>query len=106
MRELAPRAKPALPARARQSRGRQRLKACREKAPGHVPDSEKLYSLKKDQAARALAALSLTWAPHAGIAVGLHPQSAEAKEVAVIKAQEWASVEARTLWQAKAAWES
>ena len=88
MRELASRTKHALPARARQSRSHQRLKSCREKAPGHVPDSEKLYFLKKDQAARALAALSLTWAPHAGIAVGLHPQTAEAKEVAVIKARE------------------
>ena len=70
------------------------------------PTLRSCISLKKDQAARALAALSLTWAPHAGIAAGLHPQSAEAQEVAAIKAREWASVEARTLWQAKAAWQS
>ena len=106
MRELASQTTHMLPARARQSKRHQKLKSCREKAPGHVPDSEKLYFLKKDQAARALAALSLTWAPHAGIAAGLHPKSAEAQEVAAIKAREWASVEARTLWQAKAAWQS
>ena len=81
-------------------------KTCREKAPGHVPDSEKVYYQKKERVAKALAALSLSWAPHAGVAMGLHPQCPDAKEVAAIKAQEWASVEARTLWQAKAAWEN
>ena len=85
---------------------RTKLNTCREKAPGHVPDSEKANYQKKERAARAIAELSLSWAPHAGIAMGLHPQCQEAKEVAAIKAQEWFLFEARTLWQAKAAWQS
>ena len=106
MRELASQVRPSPPQRAQRSKASPMLKACREKAPGHVPDSEKVYYLNKERAARALVSLSLSWAPHAGIAMGLPPHCSEAKEVAAIKAQEWASVEARTLWQAKAAWES
>ena len=101
MRELASQVRPSPPERAKRSKACPKLKACREKAPGHVPDSEKVYYLNKERAAKALAALSLSWAPHAGIAMGLPPHCSEAKEVAAIKAQEWASVEARTLWQAK-----
>ena len=106
MHELASRVQPPPQRQARRVKACPRLKTCREKARGHVPDSEKVYYQKKERAAKALAALSLSWAPHAGVAMGLHPHCPEAKEVAGIKAQEWASVEARTLWQAKAAWES
>lgn len=83
-----------------------RLKACREKAPCLVPDSEAMYHQKKERAARALAELFLSWAPRADIALGLQPRSAKAKEVAAIKARDWESFEARTLWQATSAWVS
>ena len=87
MRELASQVRPPPPVQAKRIKACPKLKTCREKAPGHVPDSDKLYYQKKDRAAKALAALSLSWAPHAGIAMGLHPHCSEAKEVAAIKAQ-------------------
>ena len=87
MRELASQVIPTPAQRAQRSKASPKLKACREKAPGHVPDSEKAYYLNKERAAKALAVLSLSWAPHAGIAMGLPPHCPEAKEVAAIKAQ-------------------
>ena len=89
LRELAMHTQPPRVAQAYKQAGTcARLKACREKAPCLVPDSEAMYNQKKERAARALAQLSLSCAPRAGIAMGLQPWSAEAKEVAAIKARD------------------
>ena len=83
-----------------------KLKACKERQHTTILDPRTTDDRSRRKAATAIAALSVSWAPGAGIAKGFRPSSREATEIASIKQGEWAEYEPKRLWQARNAWTS
>ena len=83
-----------------------KLKVCKVRQHVKRINPQKADQQARETAARAIAALSVSWAPGAGIAKGFPPTSREAIEIAYIKQEEWTEYEPRRLWQAKNAWAS
>ena len=83
-----------------------KLKVCKERQHAKRTNPQRVDQQARHTAATAIAALSVSWAPGAGIARGFPPTSREAIEIAHIKQEEWVEYEPRRLWQAKNAWTS
>ena len=85
---------------------RAKLKICKERRHATCADPRTDDDRARHMAATAIAALSVSWAPGAGIAKGFPPTSREATEIAHIKQDEWVEYEPKRLWQARNAWTS
>ena len=83
-----------------------KLKACKERRNTTTLDPRATDHRSRCKAAIAIAALSVSWAPNAGIAKGFSPKSREALEIAGIKQAEWTEYEPKRLWRARSAWTS
>ena len=106
MRELAVRAELSAPVQAKRCRRLPKFKRCREKAPGPCQILRRFITRTRIARQKLLPRCHCRGHRTPALQWACPPHCSEAKEVAAIKAQEWAAVEARTLWQAKAAWES
>ena len=62
-----------------------KLKVCKERQHAGRTNPQRADQQARETAARAIAALSVSWAPGAGIAKGFPPTSREAIEIACIK---------------------
>ena len=66
-----------------------RLTVCKERQHVKRTNPQRVDQQARHTAATAIAALSVSWAPGAGIAKGFPPTSREAIEIAHIKQEEW-----------------